>query len=259
MKVAVALMLCLCQILALEAHGQWAASGQGKREDLAAGAALVRRVVTGPAGTAELKLVFFDDVKCELRVIDQPDRSRAGSLGDAMRALPGAVAGCNAGYFAPDFSPLGLVISQGQRRGALQKSSLLGGLIVVRKGRPRMVWRDEFVDGPGATDLVQAGPRLVIDAQPVKGLEATKRRVRTFVLTDGKSRWALGTSSRLSLAELSAVLAAPGVIAEFRVARAMNLDGGSSTGLWVRHAGGSESYDSEFSTVRNFLAVLPRK
>lgn len=238
------------------AEAQWRVSAQTKTEPLGHGAWFVRKDLAGPV-EAELKLVFFDATRCALRVVDQPSRANAGSLGEAMRGM-GALAGCNGAYFTPEFAPLGLSVSQGVRVGKIERSSLLGGLLMVRKGRPLMLWRDEYTEQAGITDLVQAGPRLVNGGLAVKGLEATKRRVRTFVLTDCEGHWALGLCDRVTLRELSDLLAAEGIITEMDVERALNLDGGSSSGLWFRSESGQESYDREFATVRNFLAVVPK-
>ena len=78
---------------------------------------------------------------------------------------------------------------------------------------------------------------------PVKGLEATRRRVRTFVLTDCAGRWAIGLCDSVTLRGLSDLLAAKGIITELHVERALNLDGGSSSGLWLHTSDGKESYD----------------
>ena len=242
--------------LAPIAQAQWSVSSQSKIEPLASGAWFVTKNVSGPAD-AELKLVFFDSTRCALRIVDQPDRGKAGSLGEAMRSIP-AIAGCNGGYFTPEFQPLGLSISQGVRTGKMERSSLLGGLLMVRRGRPVILWRDEFTEQSGITDLIQAGPRLVYGGLPVKGLDDSKSRVRTFVLTDCAGHWALGLCDRVSLRQLSDLLATKGIITELDVERALNLDGGSSSGLWYRQEGGEEVYDNEFSTVRNFLVVLPK-
>jgi uncharacterized protein YigE (DUF2233 family) len=240
----------------LPAHAQWTVSSTAPPTSLGSGAAFVKKKLAGPV-QADLKLVFFSASQCSLRVVSQPTLAGAGSLGEAMRTA-GALAGCNGAYFNPQFAPLGLEVASGVRTGKLERSSLLGGVLVVRKGKPMMLWRDEFVEQSGITDLVQAGPRLVNGGQPVKGLEATKRRARTFVLTDCAGQWAIGLSSHVSLRELSDLLATKGIITECEVERALNLDGGSSSGLWFRGADGKEEYDREFATVRNFLAVVPK-
>lgn len=237
-------------------QAQWRITSQAKAVPLGHGAWFVRKDLAGPT-EAELKLVFFDAARCVLRVVDQPSRAKAGPLGEAMRGMA-AIAGCNGAYFTPEFTPLGLVVSQGVRVGRLERSSLLGGVFMVRKGKPVLLWRDEFVEQSGITDLVQAGPRLVNGGQPVRGLEGTKRRVRTFVLTDCAGHWAIGLCDRVTLRELSDLLATKGVVTELDVERALNLDGGSSSGLWFRGEDGKESYDREFAIVRNFLAVIPK-
>jgi hypothetical protein len=249
-------MMTFLWLAALPAQAQWRVASQTAAVPLGHGASFVRKNVSGPI-EAELKLVFFDAKQCALRVVAQPSRAKAGSVAEAMRSV-GAIAGCNGAYFKPEFMPLGLEISQGIRTGKLERSALLGGMIMVRKGRPVMLWRDEFAEQSGITDLVQTGPRLVNGGSPVKGLESTKRRVRTFVLTDCGGRWAIGLCDSVTLRELSDLLAAKGIITEMEVERALNLDGGSSSGLWFRAQDGGEKYDREFATVRNFIAVVPR-
>lgn len=257
MSFKTALSALLWITLASLAQAQWRVNSQSKIEPLANGAWYVSKQLSGPTD-AELKLVFFDSTRCALRIVDQPDRNKAGSLGDAMRSYP-AIAGCNGGYFTPEFQPLGMSIAQGIRTGKMERSSLLGGVLMVRKGRPMILWRDEFTEQSGITDLIQAGPRLVNGGLPVKGLDDSKSRIRTFVLTDCGGHWALGLCDRVSLRQLSDLLATKGIITELDVERALNLDGGSSSGLWYRRASGQEVYDREFSTVRNFLMVQPKE
>jgi hypothetical protein len=54
------------------------------------------------------------------------------------------------------------------------------------------------------------------------------------------------------------ILSSAKVMKELKVDRALNLDGGSSTGLWWRDDRGTEHYDRESSTVRNFLVLVAR-
>lgn len=235
---------------------QWTVRSQSAPVSLAGGAVLVKKELTGPT-SANLNLIVFEAAKLELQVVSQPARDSAVSLAVRMRELA-AVAGCNGGYFTPEFQPLGLEVSNGSGAGEFQKSGLLSGVVLVRNGRPTLLWRDEFVAQKGITQLIQAGPRLVNGGQPVKGLEATKRRARTFVLTDTAGKWAIGTCKNVTLRELSDLLATRSVMPEVEVERALNLDGGSSTGLWWRAATGNEDGEREFARVRNFLMVKPR-
>ncbi len=109
-------------------------------------------------------------------------------------------------------------------------------------------------------DLLQCGPRLVMRWQTsrerVEGIRGP--RARTFVLTDMAGHWAIGCCRYVTLSQLSAMLCSPKVIREIKMERAVNLDGGNSSGLWWRDTSGTEHYDRESTTVRNFLAVMPR-
>jgi uncharacterized protein YigE (DUF2233 family) len=192
-----------------------------------------------------------------LQVLDQS--SKGSSALDRRLSGTRAVAGCNGGYFTPEFTPLGLMIADGKRVGGFQKSDLLTALVMVRKGRPSLLWHDDFVDSKGITDLLQCGPRLVIGGKPAKGLKESRPRARTFVLTDAAGHWAIGCCRYATLPQLANILTSPKVLREVKVERAVNLDGGNSSGLWWRDTKGTEHYDREAATVRNFLAVMPRQ
>jgi hypothetical protein len=98
---------------------------------------------------------------------------------------------------------------------------------------------------------------LVADQRPVSGLEISKKRPRSFIATDGGKTWAIGTSDSCSLATLAALLATPGSLPGLTVQRALNLDGGRSTAFWFRTADGQETSAPSWSTVRNYLAIVP--
>jgi uncharacterized protein YigE (DUF2233 family) len=254
MKRLAALLLWLVMIGPLAA--QLSVLSQTKPLPLGSGAWEVVKKVRGAGSEAELNLVFFDSDRCTLRVLDQTSQSNAA----LDRRLSGtrAVAGCNGGYFTPEFTPLGLMIAEGKRTGSFHKADLLTAVLMVRKGRPLLLWRDEFAESNGISDLLQCGPRLVMAGKIVPGLKDSRARERTFVFTDIAGHWAIGGCRFATLRELAAMLASPKVISEMKVQRAANLDGGGSSGLWWRDTSGTEHYDRETSTVRNFLAVLPR-
>ena len=78
-------------------------------------------------------------------------------------------------------------------------------------------------------------------------------------VANGKGRWMLGICRYTSLAALGQILATPGIIPGMEIDRALNFDGGKSTGLWLRTAAGAEVYESEIATVRNFVTIEPRQ
>ncbi len=237
---------------------RWAIIGRPMVTRLIAGAELVECSVGDGAKEVELQVVLFDSGRCDLRVIDQTNGwAGSGVIRDVMRSVH-AVAGVNGGFFTPGFHPMGLVVADGVSSGGFQNSGLVSGGVATGVRGPMLVWNSEFQAADAFSQFLQAGPRLVSQGEPVAGLSPSKKATRTFVATDGESRWAVGLAKSPSLKELAEVLASPGLLPELRVTRALNLDGGRSSSLWVRREDGEELAWTGWSTVRNYLAIVPR-
>jgi hypothetical protein len=109
------------------------------------------------------------------------------------------------------------------------------------------------------TDLIQAGPFLVDKGVTVRGLSPENSRRRTFVMHDGGKWFALGLSDSFTLAELGQVLATKEISPGRTIHRALNLDGGTSSGLYLNRGGRTEPIHVEpFKTVRNFVGIVER-
>lgn len=228
-------------------------------EALAAGGAVrVKARVTDGTSSASLEAIVFDSRRCAVRVIDQPNADAGGGAIAAAMRESRAVGGVNGGYSTPEFQPVGLMISSGRPTGEFSTSTLLSGVVVTTDGAPRLLWRNEYSQSAGTTDLVQAGPRLVDVSRPLPKLDRMKSRPRTFIATDGRYAWAIGLVKFASLGELAELLASPDIIPGIHVARAINLDGGRSSAIWMRTGAGTEISEAGWSTVRNFIAIVPR-
>ncbi|MDP9291947.1 MAG: phosphodiester glycosidase family protein [Verrucomicrobiota bacterium] len=190
-----------------------------------------------------------------LRVIDNP----AGelTLAEAMQK-ESALAGINGGYFHPDRTPLGLLVTAGKLIHPLERARLLSGLLVVRGGRVTLLRPAEYPRDSTPDEAIQAGPFLLDQGHVVAGLESSHRAARTVICALGKKGFALVSVDSATLAEAAEMLAVQGVVDDGKPQRALNLDGGSSTGLWVRTHGGA-FYLPESRGVRNFVAVVPNR
>jgi hypothetical protein len=209
------------------------------------------------AGGAAWQVVVLDARHNTLRVVDQPDSWGGGGAIDEVLDASGAIAGVNGGFFSPNFEPLGLMIANGRRIGAWQANKLLTGSLVVSQGTPRLVWNAEGRREVGASDFLQAGPRLVDAGRPMTSLDRTKNAARSFIATNGGNLWAIGVVRSTSLAELGRMLAMRGLMPGFAVNRALNLDGGRSSAIHARLSDGSTITEPGWSTVRNYVAVVP--
>lgn len=214
------------------------------------------RVSDGRA-TVDLQVVTFSTRRYALHVIDQRDANAGGRVIAPLMRAHRAVAGVNGGFFTPAFEPLGKMIAGGHQTGALSQSKLLSGLVISASGKSWLMWRDEFRGDSGISDLLQAGPRLVSEHSPVGGLDRQASRARTFITTDGSDGWSIGIARNASLGDAAEILSTPGLIPGHRVWRALNLDGGNSSAIWMQTRN-REISDPGWSTVRNYLAIVPR-
>jgi len=199
----------------------------------------------------EMHLVRFDRSRAKLRVLDLPPGT---TVAEAVRAN-GGLAGVNGGYFKLNRDPLGLVVSKGVPLHPWEKSKILSGVLVVTPRGASLLRNTEFKQGSGLGDALQAGPFLVDHGRPVSGLNATRRAERTVLLADSQGVVAFLTTAPVSLAELGQLLAVPGLLPGLKIDRALNLDGGSSTALWV--AADPPFSRPEWKPVRNAVAILP--
>jgi len=249
--------------------GDWELLESEAPEDLGEGISYVEKAVravgdNGLLSKRRLQLVFFEARFFTLKVIDQGAAAQPihEDISAAMKSSF-CLAGCNGGFFHPDYRPLGLMIADGVRTHKFETSKLLSGLVIADSSGLRLQRRSEFQDHRGIISLLQAGPFLVDRGVLVNGLSTGPARRRTFLVWNGErganGRWAMGNSSALSLAELGAVLADRDVITEFVPQRALNLDGGSSAGFYFdRGAGRKDFVVNPYKRVRNFLGIVPR-
>lgn len=207
------------------------------------------------------RLAFFTSPAYRLEVVDLGDGAEPAypSLAAAFRAN-GCVAGVNGGFFHPDRRPLGLVIAGGRRLNRFETAKLLSGVVYSDARGTHIERRARFRDHAGIEALLQTGPYLVEHGRAVRRLSTANPRRRSFVATDWGGHWALGiTTTQLTLAELATVLTSPGTLTPWPVDRAINLDGGSSTGFFFDRGAGTAPVRIEpRRRVRNLLGVTRR-
>ena len=199
--------------------------------------------------------VTFDRRNYFLKVIDQKE-GPGTEFARAEFAGQGSLAAINGGFFNPDGSPLGLVITDGQSRGAFNSHSFLGTGII--DGENTILSHRKSYQK--SSELVQSGPRLVWDQERLIGLSKSKERTRSFVIWDGENHFGIGYADRATLQGLANNLQAQ-PFEGFHIKYAINLDGGTSCDLWVstQIPGGGFTKSSLFrKKARNYLALRKR-
>ena len=249
---AAALTLVFLACLVPAARAEWTVNSL-ERLAGADGAIEYRHYSLGKSDSGtevEVQLALFSSKSATLRVIDQPDSSR--SLAEIMTSK-NFLAGVNGGYFDPDGAPVGLLISAGKTIAPFRKARLLSGVLAAREGTVEIFRATEFPQKRAWREAVQCGPFLVDRGKSVAGLDDTRSARRTFVFTTRDERAAIGDCEPVTLARLAEILSA---LAPLKVARALNLDGGSSSAFWCRTKEKTVSI-SEYKNVRDFVAVAP--
>lgn len=230
---------------------------QGSEElgKIPGGAEVNRFEVERAGSTVRLTAILFSAKNFALRVVDSPTPGQT-KLAAALREA-GCVAGVNGGYFHSDYRPVGLVVADGREIHPSERAKLLAGILVAHGNRAEIVRSAKL---PGLSNLraaIQCGPMLVEDGAPTAGLNAERPARRTIAATDGGGRWALIYMTSATLADAAEILTTPGALGTLRVETALNLDGGSSTGLWAA-ASPNEISLPELGHVRNFVGIVPR-
>ncbi len=218
------------------------------------------RIQTVQSLGLKLVLVTFDQRSHHLEVIDKPKGLQSSPHTSAQAAQSfGGIAAINGGFFDPQGEPLGKVrASQGLSGSWNANSSLTSGVYLsqIKKGA-RLVRQKQA--NQKALRLLQTGPFLVEKGKTISGLNNHRSRPRSFLIWDGKNRWALGYCSSASLAELSKSLQqVPFEV--FPIQEALNLDGGRSSDLWASSklsGGGVNTRQIWNKQVRNYLVLKP--
>jgi hypothetical protein len=203
---------------------------------------------------ASLELAVFSTKSCRLKVVDRDSGPRR-DLDDTM-ADGNFLAGVNGGYFDPDYRPIGLLVVDGKTVAPLQKARLLTGVLSSTGKKVQISRVSEFSMNQKPETAIECGPMIVDGGKSVRGLESTKGARRTFAAVGG-DKAALGFCSDVTLADLSSILAVVS-IPEFKIQRALNLDGGSSSAFWFKRANGNAFSIAELKPVRDFVAVVAK-
>ena len=200
-------------------------------------------------------------------LLTNPDRQHLAEL------APDALAVVNAAFFTDAWKPTGLLVSGGKTLNRLvKKGGAAGsGVFVLEDGGASLFRRSEASKRTfeSAQIAVQAGPR-VIEPGGKAGIRSDDgiRANRTIVGVDRRGRVAIacivgpsGPKSGLSLFEVQSLFTSALTKtdhADLALDAALNLDGGPSTGLHVRHD--DHGVDApEASPVYSAIAIRIRR
>ena len=193
-----------------------------------------------------------------VRLMDQSPTFPVGArtVAQSRALVPRAVVAINGGYFDPSFQTSGLLHLEGREVQPLAAKGVLSGIVAMDAvGVLRLLPRDAALDG--VHSAIQAGP-FIIDPGGAVGVRPHAAAANRSVLaSDDHGRLLLLATGALTLHQLATVLHDhPQAFGMERIERALNLDGGPSTGLSLALDDPRWSVN-ERGPVRNVLVVTP--
>ena len=248
-------LLVLPIALAASAQAEWKIVS-AESESGRAGIEL-RHVVVEDAAAGErvaVDVAVFSAKSTALRVIDNPD----GQSLAAVMKRDKYVCGVNGGYFDTEFKPIGLRVADGTTFSPLRRARLITGILLQSDRGIDVLRVGEFSRTKKLIAAIQSGPFLVEGNKRIRSLNDSQLAWRTFAGTTTSDGAFLGVCSDVSLAELANILATTPIVADSKIRRAMNLDGGSSSAFWFAREDGNAFSISGRKPVRDFVAVAPK-
>lgn len=248
-------------------QGEMRITEPGKWNSLGKGIALRRIEIK--RGNEVLPLILtavrFDPAEFQFKVSATPmEKVGETSISQVAKKL-GAVGVINGSFFNPNIGILGLAISGGK---SISKVTVAGenrGIFAVKHHAPILVHRDIFYDmeyNQGTTEAIQSGPWLVVADKPqttfkhpaqisrrsAVGMDKVGRVL--FVVTDT-------VLNGIAFGNFAKLLAEDGKNG-FGCKSALNLDGGTSTQLWVRNDKGGR-FVRGMLNVPVYLVAIPKE
>lgn len=205
---------------------------------------------------AQALVLRVDPARYTFRMSYTPGR---GAKVSTWHAQMGALVTLNGGFFLPDKTTLGLIVSDGQPYGQTFAATANAGMLAEVEGSITLRSLGQFpYDASEPLDqAVQGRPMLLYPGRyPVEFSLPTDLSRRTAVAQDGAGTlyFIVVDGPLVSLYDLRDWLATSD-IADFWVA--FNLDGGGSTGVAITAGDFTLSYDS-INIIPSVISIYPR-
>lgn len=175
----------------------------------------------------------------------------------------------NGSFFSPEFTPLGLLVSEGKLIFPAQKSDLMNGVFLInKKGQPSLLNFSEFqIKQKNILEnidfAIQSGPILINqNGQIIADKNNHKKAGRTALgLTKNNDiilimlrQSLLDRDNAATLYHFAELISESEELAQLGIHSVINLDGGNSSGIAYEN-----EYLPELEKVQNIIITIPKK
>jgi uncharacterized protein YigE (DUF2233 family) len=204
-----------------------------------------------PSAPGSVHLLLINPSKFRLSVATAGQFGLSSADAKTYAEKSGAVAAINGGFFTPDYKPLGLIVNNGKTDNAIKWVSWWH-VFQVTDGRAQVVTKPEFLLTPGTEMAIEAGPRLLVAGEPPATLKpSSAERSAIGVTANGMIIIAATEAAPLGMKEFA------GILKDAGCQDALNLDGGSSTQIYV-DINGFKLHRPGFGPVADAVIVMKR-
>ncbi len=205
-----------------------------------------------------LTFIKFDSSIYKPRLLHSVKYGRKVMGAAEITEKAGAVGVINASYFDENNHPLGYIKINGKTiNGYIAEPIIYSGIAEIKDGKLLIMHRDNF-NKSLATEAFQAGPRLISKGLRTNGLENTvdyrEKSLRSGIAVNKKGDFIIfKTTSTIANWEqiTQTILNNP----ELGITEAMNLDGGSSSQIYI-HSQGFEFNEGGMTQVPVFIGFF---
>lgn len=189
-----------------------------------------------------------------LDLISANDKGLKQAFVNELASSSPALITVNGGFFDKDFRPLGLRIQNQQQKQALKPISWWG-VFYIKDGKA-FIKRASQMQGPlsGIEFAIQSGPRLLVAGKIPSLKPGRDERTALGITAEGAIIMVVTENAPITTTELAEVMKAPPILAKY----ALNLDGGSSTQVYVNLPGLNLDLHG-FAMVADAVIVKPKK
>lgn len=216
--------------------------------------------LTPQQNTKDFLIIKINPALNQLNIIENPPPPSAKTIAE-LHEQHNSHLTFNGGFFTPEFNPTGLLISNSKTLNPLSNADLLNGIFAIdTQNKPTIISPIAPISPENYPFAIQNGPILILNGTPQIKTDDKKPASRTVIAINANNeifiimlkQSLLHMDNALSLYQLAQLIKENPNLNSLNITSALNLDGGTSTGLYIK-----DRYYPEMEKVQNIIITTP--
>lgn len=202
------------------------------------------------ANLGDVQIIKIDPQRYRLSIATAPELNQTMATAQEFAQKTGAILAINGGFFSPEQKSIGLLLRDGKKLNPIHNTHWWA-IFYLSDYKAGIVPPEIFHNDPKMEIAIQVGPRLVVQGLIPKLKPSEARRSGIGIQADGNIIIAVTKESRLAIQEFAKFFQ------QLDCPDALNLDGGSSTQLYLNWKGFKLDIPG-LTPVTNAITIFPR-